>query len=332
MFSWRRRGRSGWLRFATLTLLVGGVVVLHYLTPTDTHAQHQLHIVARKLYFVPLVVAAAWFGLRGAFLTTLVVSALFALHAVLDWPGNYMEQANQFGELIAFWAVGLLAGRLVDRERRQLERMSSAHEETVTGLVDALDLREHGTGLHSQRVREYALLLADRSGVDGVQRGHLAWGALLHDVGKIAVPDHILLKRGSLTSAEWQVIREHPASGFRIVRRVEFLREAAEIVYAHHERYDGTGYPRGLRREEIPLGARLFAVADAYDALTSARPYRSPVSCAQAVEIIRAQAGAHFDPEAVAALLLVPPAALEGVAALVRDGEPSGAFTSESHK
>ena len=324
------RGRSWWLRSSLLALLVAGVAGLHYFLPTDTHAQHQLHIVARKLYFVPLVVAAAWFGLRGALITALVVSSLFGLHAVLDWPGNYMEQANQFGELIAFWAVGLLAGRLVDREREQLERLSSAHEETVTALVNALDLREHGTGLHSQRVREYALLLADRLGVDTVQRGHIAWGALLHDVGKIAVPDNILLKPGPLTSAEWEVMREHPAAGFRIVRRVDVLREAAEIVYAHHEHYDGTGYPRGLRHAEIPLGARLFAVADTYDALTSARPYRSPVSCEQAVAKIRAHSGTHFDPAAVAELLLIPRAALEGVAALVRDGERPVPFSAPS--
>jgi putative nucleotidyltransferase with HDIG domain len=300
-------------------LLIASVAGLHYLIPTDTHAQHQLHIVARKLYFVPLVVAAAWFGLRGALITTCVVSGLFGLHAVLDWPGNYMEQANQLGELIAFWAVGLLAGRLVDRERLQLTRLASAHEETVTGLVSALDLREHGTGLHSQRVREYALLLADRVGVGASQREQIAYGALLHDVGKIAVPDEILLKPGALTDAEWKVMREHPATAYRIVRRVAFLEEAAEIVFAHHERFDGGGYPRGLRREEIPLGARLFGVADVYDALTSVRPYRLPVSHDQAVATIRARSGTDFDPAVVAALLLLPRAEMARAVARLRE-------------
>ncbi len=313
-----------------LALLVGGVAGLHFLIPTATHAQHQWHIVARKLYFVPLVVAAAWFGLRGALITTLVVSGLFGLHAVLDWPGNYMEQANQLGEVIAFWAVGLLAGRLVDRERLQFTRLASAHEETVTGLVSALDLREHGTGLHSQRVREYALLLADRAGVRASHREQIAYGALLHDVGKIAVPDHILLKPGTLTDAEWEVMREHPATGYRIVRRVAFLQEAAEIVFAHHERFDGGGYPRGLRREEIPLGARLFAVADVYDALTSVRPYRLPVGHDEAVAIIRARSGRDFDPAVVAALLQLSRAELARSVAWLSDAAVANATVVRS--
>ena len=319
MLSGTGRGRTWWIRIALLALLVSGVAGLHFLIPTDTHVQHQWHIVARKLYFLPLVVAAAWFGLRGAIFTTLVVSALFGLHALLDWPGNYMEQANQLGEVIAFWVVGLLAGRLVDRERVQLRRLASAHEETVTGLVNALDLREHGTGLHSQRVREYALLLADRAGEGPSQREQLAYGALLHDVGKIAVPDQILLKPGALTDAEWDLMREHPATGYRIVRRVPFLEEAAEIVFAHHERFGGGGYPRGLKREEIPLGARLFAVADVYDALTSVRPYHLPVSHDQAVAIIRARSGKEFDPAVVAALLQLSHAEMAHAVAWLRE-------------
>ncbi len=315
--------RGRWAKVVTLIGLVAAAVLLHYLIPTDTHARHQVHIVARKLYFVPPVVAAVWFGLRGAVCTTLAVSVLFGLHAVLDWPGEYMEQANQFGELVGFWVVGLMAGRLFDRERMLLERVASAHEETVAGLVSALDLREHSTGMHSQRVREYALLLADRLGVDAPQRIHIANGALLHDVGKIAVPDHILLKPGALTDTEWDAMRRHPEAGYRIVGRVTFLREAAEIVYAHHERYDGGGYPHGLQREEIPLGARLFAVADAYDALTSGRPYHEPSSHGGAVAAIRADVGTHFDPVVVAAFLAIPQADLESVATRLRDDAPA---------
>lgn len=314
-------GRRG--RLAALAALTVAVVVLHYSIPTATHLEHQLHIIARKLYYLPPVVAAAWFGLRGAVRSAFVMSLFFALHALLRWPVDYMEQGNQLGELLALWVVGLLAARVFRHERSLLEGIASANEETVTGLVSALDLREHDTGMHSQRVREYALLIAERYGLDAGQRRAIAYGALLHDVGKIAVPDHILLKPGPLTAEEQSVMREHPASGYRIIRHVRFLAHAAEIVLSHHERFDGGGYPRGLRRDDIPLGARLFSVADAYDALTSRRPYRAAESHADAVSEIRAGAGAQFDPEVVAAFTSVPESELERVTRGMR-GEPQG--------
>ncbi len=315
------RGRSG--KLVALTALMLAVVVLHYSLPTATHAQHQLHIIARKLYYLPPVAAAAWFGVRGAVRSAFVMSVFFALRALLDWPVGYMERANQLGELLALWVVSLLAARIFRRERSLLEDIAAANEETVAGLVSALDLREHDTGMHSQRVREYVLLIAERYGLGARHRRAIALGALLHDVGKIAVPDGILLKAGPLSAAEQAVMREHPASGYRIVRRVGFLSDAAEIVLSHHERFDGAGYPRGLSRDEIPLGARLFSVADAYDAMTSHRPYREATSHADAVTEIRAGAGGQFDPEVVEAFLSVPESELELVTRGMH-GEPQG--------
>lgn len=302
-----------------LAALIAGVALLHYGVPTTSHGWHELHIVLRKTYFIPPVLGAVWFGLSGALWTTVTVSALFAGHALLDWPSNYMEQANQMGELVGFWVVGLLAGHSLDRQRTLLEGLATAHEETVGGLVSALDLREHNTGMHSQRVREYTLLLADQLGVSEQSRHDIAYGALLHDVGKIAVPDHILLKPGRLTDEEWIEIRKHPDIGYQIVRRVPFLEKAAEIVHAHHERYDGRGYPRGLAREHIPLGARLFAVADVYDALTSDRPYHAAMPYEQAAAEIRAGDGSQFDPVVVAAFLAVPRADLEAIVSRWKD-------------
>ena len=149
-----------------LASLIGIIALLHYVTPTEPHYYHKIHIVLRKLYFLPPVIAAAWFGLRGAIATTAVVSALFSLHALLDWPGNYMEQANQLGELAGFWVAGLIPGWLFDKQRLLLVDLANANEETLLGLVSALDLREHNTRLHSQRVREYTELIADRLGID----------------------------------------------------------------------------------------------------------------------------------------------------------------------
>jgi len=306
-------------RVSLLVLLVASIALVHYGLPTVTHGLHSLHIVLRKLYFLPPVVAAIWFGRRGALWTTMAVSVLFVGHAATDWPNDRMEQANLLGELIGFWVLGLLAGHLFDRQHALVAGVAKAHGETVGGLVAALDLREHNTGMHSQRVREYTLLVADRWGVDEEQRQHIANGALLHDVGKIAVPDHILLKPGRLTEDEWTEVRKHPTVGYHIVRRVSWLREAATVVYAHHERFDGMGYPRGLAGEDIPLGARLFAVADVYDALTSERPYRSPLTHWEAVAEIRQGDGSQFDPAVVAHFLTIPRTKLEAIAAHWRD-------------
>jgi putative nucleotidyltransferase with HDIG domain len=266
--------------------------------------------------------AAAWFGLRGACVTALAVSIVFITHAFLDWPGNYMEQANQVGELAGFWVAGAIPGWLFDRQRSLLRELAHANEETLLGLVSALDLREHNTSMHSRRVREYTELIASRFGVDEKTRREIGFGALLHDVGKIAVPDDILLKPGGLTDLEWQEMHKHPEAGYRIVKRIGFLKNAAEMVRAHHERYDGKGYPRGLKGDEIPLGARLFMVADAYDALTSKRPYRSAVSHEVAAEII-VKDDSHFDPSVVATFMAIPPGELRKIAERFQDEDLS---------
>ena len=302
-----------------LVCVIGIIALLHYLTPTEPHAYHKLHIILRKLYFLPPVMAAAWFGLRGACITALVVSVLFILHAFLDWPGNYMEQANQMGELVGFWVVGIIPGWLFDRQRSLLVELANANEETLLGLVSALDLREHNTGQHSQRVREYTELITARFEIDEKMKREIGFGALLHDVGKIAVPDQILLKPGKLNDEEWQVMRKHPEAGYRIVKRIGFLKDAAEIVYAHHEQFDGLGYPRGLKGDKIPFGARMFMVADVYDALTTERPYHSPMSYEEAAKEIRCLSGNHFDPIVVDTFLSIAPEQLKMIAKRYQD-------------
>jgi putative nucleotidyltransferase with HDIG domain len=301
---------------ARITILVLSVVLVsmfHFIVPTEPHTYHKVHIVLRKLYFLPPVIAASWFGLRGALFTTAAISAIFASHAILDWPGNYMEQANQLGELVGFWVVGLVPGYLFDRQRSLLVSLARANEETLLALVSALDMREKNTRLHSQRVRDYTLLLADRYGVSEEERRVIGLGALLHDVGKIAVSDTILLKPAALSEGEWEEMRRHPLEGYRLLQRIDFLRDSAEIVYAHHEHYDGTGYPRRLKGDEIPLGARLFMVADVFDAITSERPYHSPMSYDEAIAALRAQSGSHFDPAAVALFESIQPEELGAV-------------------
>lgn len=181
-----------------------------------------------------------------------------------------------------------------------LERADAAFAEA---MADALDVREHETGNHSKRVACHTLVLARHFTRDPHRLRHIYWGALMHDIGKIGVPESILLKPGKLDEAEWKVMRTHPEIGLRIVARIPGMTDAAEIVFSHQERFDGSGYPRGLQREQIHLGARLLAVIDTLDAITSDRPYRKGRSFEQARDEIAAMSGKQFDPQAVSAFL-----------------------------
>ncbi len=197
--------------------------------------------------------------------------------------------------------------RLADltREKHELEesnrRLRANYETTLEGLSAALDLRDQATQGHSKRVSLYTLLIAKAFDVPPAQHDALRHGALLHDIGKIGVSDAILRKTDTLTLTEWAEMKKHPEWGAAIIEKIEFLRDARDIVIAHHEKFDGTGYPRGLRGAVIPLGARIFAIADVFDALTTFRPYRMPSSPQDALTVIRAGAGIHFDPALVPA-------------------------------
>lgn len=173
----------------------------------------------------------------------------------------------------------------------------------VEALVRALDLRELETGLHSRRSACHTLVLARRVISDTEELRQIYWGALLHDIGKIGIPEHILLKTDSLTDDEWETMRTHVELGYSIVSRMPGLALAAEVVRSHEERFDGTGYPRGLKGDDIPLGARLFAVIDTLDAMTSDRSYRQGLSFDKAMEEIQRMSGSQFDPLAVGLFL-----------------------------
>ena len=169
----------------------------------------------------------------------------------------------------------------------------------VEALAAALDARERETGLHSKRVACHTLVLAKHFTTDAQQLHQVYCGALLHDIGKIGIPDAILLKHGPLTKDEWQIMRGHPEIGHRILAKAPFLAEAAELILSHEERFDGSGYPRGLAGAAIPLWARLFAVIDTLDAVTSDRPYRSGGAFDTARAEILARSGSQFDPLAL---------------------------------
>jgi putative two-component system response regulator len=178
-------------------------------------------------------------------------------------------------------------------------QLLSAYEATIEGWSHALDLRDRETEGHSRRVTELTAKLAQALGMRNNEIMHIRRGALLHDMGKIGVPDSILHKPDKLTDEEWTVMRQHPQLVYDMLYPIEYLRPALEIPFCHHEKWDGTGYPRGLKGEEIPIAARLFAVVDVWDALTSDRPYRPAWSEAEALTYIREQSGRHFDPQVV---------------------------------
>jgi putative nucleotidyltransferase with HDIG domain len=192
------------------------------------------------------------------------------------------------------------------RLRAAMQDLERSYDITLEAMGDALDLRDAETEGHSRRVTAYTIALAREMGVKPDELRIIARGAFLHDIGKIATPDCILLKPGKLDAAETEVMRQHCTRGYEMVRKIPFLREAAEIVHAHQETFDGNGYPRGLRGEEIPLGARIFAVADAFDAMTSDRPYRKGMSFEQARGELRRCAGTQFDPHIVEVFLGMP--------------------------
>jgi putative two-component system response regulator len=189
------------------------------------------------------------------------------------------------------------------QERAKLQELNAqllgAYEATIEGWSHALDLRDRETEGHSRRVTELTVQMAQALGMNEAEIMHLRRGALLHDMGKIGIPDAILHKPASLTEEEWTIMRKHPQLAYDMLHSVVYLHPALEIPLNHHEKWDGTGYPRGLKEEEIPMTARLFAVVDVWDALTSDRPYRKAWSEEQAFSYIREQSGKHFDPQVV---------------------------------
>ena len=201
------------------------------------------------------------------------------------------------------------------RERARAQELRRSYTETVRALSNAVEARDAYTGKHAERVAAYGLEIAAAFGLKLTERPELEFGFLLHDVGKVAVPDAILFKPGPLTEEERALMEQHPVIGAQIVSGIEFTEEVVEVVRSHHERWDGAGYPDGLAAEQIPLSARVFAVADVLDALTTDRPYRPASPMRQARAMIVAETGTHFDPEVVEAFNEIADARFELVAA-----------------
>jgi HD-GYP domain-containing protein (c-di-GMP phosphodiesterase class II) len=203
-------------------------------------------------------------------------------------------------------------------ERARTQELTRSYKATVRALSNAVEARDAYTGKHAERVAAYGMEIARSLGLARPEAPEIEFGFLLHDIGKLAMPDAILYKPGPLTEEERALMDRHPALGADIVAGIEFLGEAAQVVRSHHERWDGSGYPDGLAGEEIPLAARVFAVADVLDALTSDRPYRPRSPIAQAREMIVQGSGSHFDPQVIQAFNEIDDATFERIGKEVR--------------
>jgi len=209
-----------------------------------------------------------------------------------DWQNFLVMVAGQA-------AIAIDSAMMFTDLQRSNAELSLAYDATIEGLSRALDLRDKETKEHTFRVTDITVKLATRLGIKPTDLIHIRRGAILHDIGKVAIPDQILFKRGPLVAEEWVIMRRHPDIAVELLSPVSYLEPALEIPHWHHEKWNGSGYPDGLHQENIPFSARLFALADVYDALTSNRPYRSAWSKQDAIQYIETQAGTHFDPRIV---------------------------------
>lgn len=218
----------------------------------------------------------------------------------LDPPGEWLNFLDTLGGQAA---IAIENGQLFEGLQRSNQELMMAYDATIAGWSHAMDLRDKETEGHTQRVTELTLKLAERMGISEQEQVHIKRGALLHDIGKLGVPDHILLKPGKLNEEEWVIMRRHPTYAHDMLMPVAYLRPALDIPHCHHEKWDGSGYPRGLKGEEIPLSARIFAIVDVWDALRSDRPYRDGWSAQKTRDYIQAESGKHFDPNVVEAFM-----------------------------
>jgi putative nucleotidyltransferase with HDIG domain len=296
---------AGIVQYAVDTLLLAGVLNL----ATGARLRPQLRV---GLVTAPYHVFYGYAAVSFAVLAQRwgVVGASFALAPVVA------VQLSLIVMSVRTRAHEAQRAEFVEQLRTQGARVEKSYDATLVALTHALDARDKETEGHSRRVVEYTRLLAAELGVDGYDLKVLCHGALLHDIGKIGVPDAILHKPGPLDEEEWEVMRRHPEIGALMIADVEYLTEARRILLHHHERWDGRGYPLGLRRLEIPVGARIFAVADTLDAMTQDRPYRRRCSLEEARDEVVRNRGTQFDPDVVAALLAVPERSLLSISAI----------------
>ena len=274
--------------YAGKAVLERRLVHISNLVETDSELTRALLLKGEdfiEYYCVPLIVKGEVKG----------VLEIFHRSALVDDP----EWVDFLETLAGQAAIAIENAALFEDLQHSNSELFQAYDATIEGWSHALDLRDKETEGHSQRVTEMTLKLAHKFDFTDEQLRHIRWGALLHDIGKMGVPDNILLKPNELTDEEWQRMKQHPVFALEMLSPITYLKSSLDIPYCHHEKWDGTGYPRGLKGEVIPLAARLFAIVDVWDALRSDRPYRKAWTIEKTLERIKSLSGTHFDPQVV---------------------------------
>lgn len=288
------------------TLLVAHIFVsFAILTPTFVFTPRDLE-ATMVILALPITISSFVIAPSASFLYAFIAAAGYTISVLL----NKMFYSYNFTSVLALFSISFAAfitawqfNRSIEKNETLLDELEQSYETTLDSWSRALDMRDKETEGHTQRVAELTLQTAQKMGFSKEELIHIRRGALLHDIGKLGVPDSILLKPGPLTEEETRFMRKHTQFAYELIYPIEYLRPALDIPTTHHEKWDGTGYPRGLKGEEIPLAARIFAIADVYDALTSDRPYRAAWSKEKAIQYIQEQSGSHFDPQIVSIFL-----------------------------
>ena len=294
------------IRILAIFVVVSGLTVAHFLVTHGTHGLHEIHIVLGGMYLIPIIAAALWFGLPGGLATTAAISLAYYAHIRLSWPNQPMENANQFAMIVVYWVVGIVTGVLVNVEERERERRLKAEREAIiegiAGLSNALRARDEYTRKHSEHVSRLAVQIGERLGLSQERLDLIRLAGLVHDVGKIGIRDDVLLKPHDLSPEELAAIKQHPIIAAEILAPIRGAKEIADIVFAHHECPDGSGYPRGSKGDGIPVEARIVRVADVFSSLIEERPYKAAVDLTRAMKMVQELAGTKLDADGVRVL------------------------------
>ena len=306
--------RKGYHILAGILLLVAFAVEITYITLIG----YGIYDITMIAFPIMIVFSAVLFGKKAVPLMMSVSIGLTGFVYALGVFGLILPQTGERGyriedlavQVLFLLAMGFLLGVIMDIIERNIKkivqtelRLVDAYDLTLEGWARALELRDQDTEGHSRRVVEMTLQLADFMGLPHEEFIHIRRGALLHDIGKMAVPDRILRKPGKLNPDEWSVVKEHPVRAKELLESIDYLRPALDIPYCHHENWDGSGYPVGVQGEAIPLAVRIFAVVDNWDALTTDRPYRKAWPQDKVLTYLKDQSGKKFDPEVVHAFI-----------------------------
>lgn len=293
-----------------LAFSVALISAAHFTVGTLGHSAHIEHIVLQALYVAPIVAAALWFGISGALITLVVVSAIYYFYMRLIWPGRPMENANQAAMLAVYWVVGSVAAALVHIQEKRSKAYAQAQAvarreamvQALHTLSDALRLRDEYTRQHSERVSQLGIEIGKRLGLSAERLDALRLAGLMHDIGKIGVRDEVLFKAAQLSPAERARIEQHPVMAAEILRLIDGAQDVADIVVAHHESPDGSGYPNHLTSSDIPLEAHILRVADVFCSLRDERPYKSAYDVRRALDIMHSMTPSKLDQRSMAAL------------------------------